>query len=71
MTNFYGAAVPDSFALQAPPQPVIAERFHFSEGIEVEANAAIPVARFPRQTFGAEPQTFGADRCAPPLRRSR
>src|SRR5713226_7546962 len=23
MTNFYGAAVPDSFALQAPPQPVI------------------------------------------------
>ncbi len=71
MTNFYGAAVPDSFALQAPPQPVIAERFHFSEGIDVEANAAVPVARFPRQTFGAEPQTFGADRCAPPLRRSR
>jgi DNA mismatch repair protein MutL len=67
VTNFYGAAVPDSFALQAPPQPVIAERFHFSEGIEVEANAAIPVARFPRQTFGAEPQAFGADRCAPPL----
>jgi DNA mismatch repair protein MutL len=67
VTNFYGAAVPDSFALQAPPQPVITERFHFSERIVVEANAAIPVARFPRQTFGAEPQTFGADRCAPPL----
>jgi DNA mismatch repair protein MutL len=67
MTNFYGAAAPDAFALQAPPQPVIAERFHFSGGIEVEANAAVPVARFPRQTFGAEPQTFGADRCAPPL----
>ena len=67
VTNFYGAAVPDSFALQAPSQPVIAERFHFSEGIEVEANAAIPVARFPRQTFGSEPQIFGADRCAPPL----
>ena len=67
VTNFYGAAVPDSFALQAPPQPVIAERFHFSEGIEVEANATVPVARFPRQTFGAEPQIFGADRCAPPL----
>jgi DNA mismatch repair protein MutL len=66
MTNFYGAAVPDSFALQAPPQPVIAERFHFSEGIEVEANGAVPVARFPRQAFG-EPQTYGADRCAPPL----
>src|SRR5450631_2960562 len=66
-TNFYGAAVPDSFALQAPPQPVIAERFHFSEGIAVEANAAVPVARFPHQVFGGERQAFGADRCAPPL----
>jgi DNA mismatch repair protein MutL len=65
--NFYGAAVPDSFALQAPPQPVIAERFHFSQGIEVEANAAVPVARFPQQSFAREPQGFGADRCAPPL----
>ena len=62
VTNFYGAAVPDSFALQAPPQPIIAERFHFSEGIEVEANAAVPVARFPRQSFERELQTFGADR---------
>ena len=67
VTNFYGAAMPDSFALQAPPQPVIAERFHFSEGIEVEANAAVPVARFPQQSFAREPQIFGADRCAPPL----
>jgi len=67
MTNFYGAAAPDSFALQAPPQPVIAERFHFSEGIEVEANAAVPIARFPQQTFARQPQIFGADRCAPPL----
>ena len=67
VTNFYGAAVPDSFALQAPPQPVIAERFHFSEGITVEANAALPVARFPQHGFGGRYQTFGADRCAPPL----
>jgi DNA mismatch repair protein MutL len=58
--NSFGATVPEGFALQAPPQPVIAERFHFSEGITVEANAAIPVARFPQQTFGG-------DRCAPPL----
>jgi DNA mismatch repair protein MutL len=58
--NSFGATAPDSFALQAPPQPVIAERFHFSDGITVEANAAIPVARFPQQTFGG-------DRCAPPL----
>jgi DNA mismatch repair protein MutL len=67
VTNFFGAAVPDSFALQAPPQPVIAERFHFSEGIEVEANAAVPVARFPHHAFGGEQEIFGADRCAPPL----
>jgi DNA mismatch repair protein MutL len=58
--NSFGATAPDAFALQAPPQPVIAERFHFSEGITVEANAAIPVARCPQQTFGG-------DRCAPPL----
>jgi DNA mismatch repair protein MutL len=64
---FYGQAAPDAFALQAPPQPAIAERFHFTEGIEVEANAAIPVARFPQQTFGGPVQTFGAGTCAPPL----
>jgi len=67
LTNFYGAAVPDSFAPQAPPQPVIAERFHFSDGITVEANAALAVARFPQHGFGGQYQTFGADRCAPPL----
>src|SRR5260370_29699709 len=46
---------------------MITERFHFSKGLEVEANAAIPVERFPRQAFEPEPQTYGADRCAPPL----
>src|SRR5213075_1245089 len=46
----YSAAAPQEFALQAAPQPMIAERFQFSEGIEVAANGAIPVARFPRQT---------------------
>ncbi len=64
---FYGQAAPDAFALQAPAPPVITERFHFSEGIEVEGNAAIPVARFPQQTFGGGPQNFGEDACAPPL----
>ncbi len=58
--SFYGQTAPASFASQAPAQPIIAERFHFSEGITVEANAAVPVARFPQQTFGG-------DRCAPPL----
>ena len=59
----YGATAPQDFALQPPAQPVIAERFHFSEGVEVEANAAIAVARFPRQTF-AGPL---ADGCAPAI----
>ena len=58
--SFYGQTAPASFALQAPAPPAITERFHFSEGITVEANAAVPVARFPQQTFGG-------DRCAPPL----
>src|SRR3954465_2753396 len=61
-----GAAATDIFALKAPLEPVVSERLHFSEGIEVEANAAIPVARFPRQTFGGE-QSVGADRCAPAI----
>ena len=61
-----GAAAPDIFSLQAPPEPVVSEGLHFADGIEVEANAAIPVARFPRQSFGGE-QSFGADRCAPAI----
>ena len=67
LPTFYGAAAPDAFALHAPPQAVIAERFHFSEGITVEANAAVPVARFSQQEVGREQRTFGGDRCAPPL----
>src|SRR5438270_3075482 len=61
-----GAAAPELFSLQAPLEPVVSERLHFSDGIEVEANAAIPVARFPRRTFGGE-QSVGADRCAPAI----
>jgi DNA mismatch repair protein MutL len=63
----YGAAAPQEFGLQAPPQPAVAERFQFSEGIEVQANAAIPVARFPRQTFGGPVEAPEADRCAPAI----
>ncbi len=57
---FFGAAAPGAFALQAPSVPAISERFHFSGGITVAANAAVAVARFPQQTFGG-------DRCAPPI----
>ena len=63
----YGAAAPDSFALQAPTQPVIAERLHFEEGMEVPANAAIPVARFPRQTFAGHVEDDSASHCAPAI----
>src|SRR5947209_14471601 len=38
--SFYGQTTPASFALQAPALPGITGRFHFSEGIPVEANAA-------------------------------
>jgi DNA mismatch repair protein MutL len=63
---FYGQTAPDSFTLQAPTQPVIAERFHFSEGITVDANAAVPVARFPLHGFGGTQPIGGADQCSPP-----
>src|SRR5947207_7839998 len=63
----FAATARQDFVLQAPPQPVIAERFHFSEGIEVAANAAIPVARFPRQTFAGPQSGPVADGCAPPI----
>jgi DNA mismatch repair protein MutL len=56
-----------SFSLQTPSEPVVAERLHFSDSIEIEANAAIPVGRFPRQTFGGGEQSVGADRCAPAI----
>ena len=63
----YSAAAPQEFALQAAPQPMIAERFQFSETIEVEANGAIPVARFPRQTFGGSVEAPEAKHCAPAI----
>ncbi|HLK33150.1 MAG TPA: DNA mismatch repair endonuclease MutL, partial [Terriglobales bacterium] len=49
------APLAGDFALQAPPVPPATERLRFEGGIAVEANAALPAARFPRQTFsGAE-----------------
>ena len=63
----YGTAAPQGFGLQAPPQPAIAERFHFLGGIEIQANAALPVARFPRQTFGGPVEAPEASSCAPAI----
>ncbi len=39
------------FALRAPEAPPQEQRFSFEGGIAVEANAAVPVARLPRQSF--------------------
>lgn len=61
----YAQPAPENFSLQAPTQPIIAERFHFSEGIQVEANAAGPVARFPLHGFGGTQIVDGADHCTP------
>ena len=63
---------PEGFRLETPAQAVISERFHFSEGISIEANATLPGAGFPVATLGdsaaAEAEIgfqTGADRCRP------
>jgi DNA mismatch repair protein MutL len=45
--SLYQPANPGGFGLQAPVVAPIAERFHFAGGIEVEANAAVSLARPP------------------------
>ena len=60
---FYSQTAPDTFTLQAPQQPVMAERLHFAEGITVDANAAVPVARFPLHGFGDRERNLPQDQC--------
>jgi DNA mismatch repair protein MutL len=44
----------DGFALEVQEPPLLAERLHFgAEAIQVDANAALPVARFGSYTFGS------------------
>lgn len=58
-----------AFALHAEEPALLAERLQFGhEAIQVEGNAAIPVARFGAQTFGSHlvanaPAAVGADGC--------
>ncbi len=62
--HLYAPAEPQDFRLQPPVPPPGTERFQFSGGISVEANAAVPVARalgFSAPDFSAE------DTCTPPL----
>ena len=55
--ELYAPAAGAEFALRPPALPPETQRLQFEGGITVEANAALPVARFPRQTFG------GAESC--------
>ena len=43
---------PEDFRLETPAQAMSSERFHFSEGIPLEANATLPGACFPVATLG-------------------
>lgn len=49
------------FSLRAPELPPETQRLQFEGSLAVEANSALPVARFPRQTF------TGADTCGEAL----
>ena len=70
-----GAQTAPAFALEAPEVPALGERLQFgAEPIHVEANAALPVARFGAQTFGshivapeAVPESSGCDYEIPEL----
>ena len=63
----YAQRAPDALVLQAPPEPMLAKRFHFAETMEIEANAALPVARLPQQVLGGLVPIAGEETCAPPL----
>jgi DNA mismatch repair protein MutL len=61
----------DPFGLRPPAAPALDQPLAFGPGaIELEGNAAIPVARFPRQTFGgpvtAPPDTADGPTDSPP-----
>ncbi|PYV98822.1 MAG: DNA mismatch repair endonuclease MutL [Acidobacteria bacterium] len=57
----YAPAAPPGFALQAPVLPAITERLQFGgDGISVEANAAVALARAPDPVFPG-------NGCAPPI----
>jgi DNA mismatch repair protein MutL len=58
------AADPQAFILQAPASPPVSERFHFGmDGIAIDGNAALAVARAPQLVSEAVEN----DGCAPPL----
>jgi DNA mismatch repair protein MutL len=60
---FYSQTAPAGFTLQAPEPPLTAERLHFAEAITVDANATVPVTRFPLPGFGDRQQGLPSDQC--------
>jgi DNA mismatch repair protein MutL len=57
--HLYAPTQPLDFSLQPPVPPPATERFQFSGGISVAANAAVPVAR--------APEFIPSDGCIPPV----
>ena len=58
----YAPADPQSFTLQAPNPPPVTARFPFgTDGIAIDGNAALSLARAP------QPQLVPGDGCTPPL----
>jgi DNA mismatch repair protein MutL len=58
----YAANAPAGFTLQAPVPPPMTERLQFGgDGIAVEANAAVSLARAP------QPEIIPGDSCTPPV----
>jgi DNA mismatch repair protein MutL len=67
--DLYEPAAAAGFALQAPAVPATTARLEFEEGIAVEANAAVSLARAP-QVMGADQTTsqmIPDHGCAPPI----
>jgi len=58
----YAASDPQNFTLQAPVPPPISGRFQFgTDGIAIEGNAALSLARAP------QPEVIKSDGCTPPV----
>jgi DNA mismatch repair protein MutL len=64
ISSWRAAHAPAAFTLQAPEPPPATERFQFgTSGINVEANAAVSVARAPQ----VAPEVIKSDSCTPPV----
>jgi len=63
ISSWRAAHAPAAFTLHAPEPPPVTERLQFgASGINVEANAAVSVARAPQ----AAPEIIKSDGCTPP-----